>query len=170
MWAAAGFKVFPVTSSAAHTPLNSALDINLEEHSPGLRGKSCAVGNASSTWASASTTAPSRSSRAALRGERFMGLGLRLRRVCFGFMVRPVGVFSRLQARRRGGCPTNQFQSVGTGNGPGCGSSLQGYRRFLRGAVLKPSIPMSNCVLKPTAGDMVGQNWSASAGCGLARR
>ena len=28
VWAAAGFKVFPVTSSAARTPLNSALELN----------------------------------------------------------------------------------------------------------------------------------------------
>jgi len=53
---------------------------------------------------------------------------------------------------------------------PAVAQGSAAHRWVLRGAVLKPSIPMSNYVLKPTAGDMVGQNWSASAGCGLARR
>ena len=64
----------------------------------------------------------------------------------------------------------HHLQLVGTGIGPGCGSSSQGHRWSPYGGYLGLSVAMSNYVLKPTAGDMVGQHWSASAGCGLARR
>ena len=40
----------------------------------------------------------------------------------------------------------------------------------MRGRCVSASARPPNCVPKPTAGVLVGQNWSASAGCGLARR
>ncbi len=47
---------------------------------------------------------------------------------------------------------------------------LHRHRQLSRGCRFGQSGGSPNCVLKPTAGDMVVQNWSPSASCGLARR
>ena len=65
---------------------------------------------------------------------------------------------------------SHQFQSVGAGIGPGPGSLWQGYRWLRRGAVCKPSVPMSNCVLNWTCGDMLCSNRPLLAAGQLARR